>query len=88
MQQISSILAIRASNKLQTTTDVTQMNISDLHLQSRYMSVDAQNLLQVTERGHRDAIKIKILAQMAMVFLPASLVSASLMYQYEDGKLR
>ncbi|EGU86124.1 hypothetical protein FOXB_03360 [Fusarium oxysporum f. sp. conglutinans Fo5176] len=45
-QLISSILAIRASNKLQTATDITQMNISDLHLQSRYMSVDAQNLLQ------------------------------------------
>ncbi|KAH7169825.1 uncharacterized protein B0J16DRAFT_312495 [Fusarium flagelliforme] len=77
-QLISSILAIRASNKLQTTTDVAQMNISDLHLQSRYMSVDAHNLLQVTERGHRDAITIKIFAQIAMVFLPASLIAASL----------
>ncbi|EXK78170.1 hypothetical protein FOQG_17138 [Fusarium oxysporum f. sp. raphani 54005] len=87
-QLISSILAIRASNKLQTATDITQMNISDLHLQSRYMSVDAQNLLQVTERGHRDAIIMKILAQMAVVFLPASLVAASLISQYEDGELR
>ncbi|KAG6979696.1 hypothetical protein FocnCong_v010773 [Fusarium oxysporum f. sp. conglutinans] len=88
-QLISSILAIRASNKLQTATDITQMNISDLHLQSRYMSVDAQNLLQVTERGHRDAIIMKILAQMAVVFLPASLVaslfSSTIVDDLEDG---
>lgn len=64
------------------------MNISDLHLQSQHISVDAHSLLQVIEQGHRDTIIIKILTQIAMVFLPASLIAISLLSQYEDREPR
>ncbi|EXL64305.1 hypothetical protein FOPG_19429 [Fusarium oxysporum f. sp. conglutinans race 2 54008] len=84
-QLISSILAIRASSKLQTTTDITLMNISGLHLQSQHMSVDARNLLHVTEQGHKHAIITKILAQITMVSLPAFLIASVFSSTIVDG---
>ncbi len=51
--------------------------IADLQQQSKQTCQDTDQLLQVTTQGHKDSVTIKILAQIATMFLPASLIAVS-----------
>jgi Na+/pantothenate symporter len=71
-------LATRATDNLQATMASVQTGIAELQLQSRQTGLNTDQLLRVTTKGHKDAAKIKILAQIATMFLPASLITVSL----------
>jgi hypothetical protein len=58
-----------------------QTGIDGLQLQSKQTGEDTEQLLRVTTRGHKDAAIIKILAQIATMFLPASLIAVSRLKQ-------
>jgi len=80
-RKLSAILATRAEATLRATMASVQTGIQELQLQSRQTGDDTEQLLQATTRGHRDAAKIKILAQIATMFLPASLLAVSRLRQ-------
>jgi hypothetical protein len=54
-----------------------QTGIAELQLQSGQTCLDTGRLLRVTTQGHKDATVIKILAQIATMFLPASLMAVN-----------
>ncbi|KAH7117526.1 hypothetical protein EDB81DRAFT_818724 [Dactylonectria macrodidyma] len=75
-QLLSAILATRANDKSQITIATIETGIAGLQLQSRQTSQDTASSLQITTQGHKDAIIIKTLAQIATMFLPASLIAS------------
>jgi hypothetical protein len=75
------MLATRANDKLQGTVATIQIGITELQSQSRQACLDTDQLLRVTTQGHKDATTIKILAQVATMFLPATLMAVSPMLQ-------
>lgn len=52
-----------------------QTGITELQQQSRHVRMDTASLLEITTKGHKDALTIKVLAQIATMFLPASLIT-------------
>lgn len=55
-----------------------QVSIADLRSQAGQGSQDTASLLQITNKGQKDAMIVKVLAQMATMYLPASLVAVSI----------
>lgn len=73
---LSAILATRANDDLRTITTTIQTGISTLQLQSGQTGLNMAGLLHITTQGQKDAMTIKILAQIATLFLPASLIAS------------
>ena len=57
---------------------VIQTGITEIQLHSRQSSLGTTDLLQITTQGHKDALTIKVLAQITTMFLPASLIAVSI----------
>lgn len=74
-QLLSAILATRANDSLRAIMATIQTGIAELQLQSRKTGLDTASLLKITTQGHKDGFIIKVLTQIATVFLPASLVA-------------
>jgi len=53
-----------------------QTGMAELQLKSGQTCLDTGRLLRVTTQGHKDATIIKILAHIATMFLPASLMAS------------
>jgi Mg2+ and Co2+ transporter CorA len=75
--ELSAILATRANDSLRAIMATIQTGIAELQLQSRKTGLDTASLLKITTQGHKDGFIIKVLTQIATVFLPASLVAVS-----------
>ncbi|KAK3356291.1 hypothetical protein B0T25DRAFT_536434 [Lasiosphaeria hispida] len=75
-QLLSAILQTRANNHLRATTGTIRMDITQIQLQLGQTCQDTGQLLRVSKQGHEDATKIKILGQVATLFLPASLIAS------------
>lgn len=73
---LTAILATRANGDLRAATNMIQTGITELQQQSRHVRMDTASLLEITTKGHKDALTIKVLAQIATMFLPASLITS------------
>lgn len=75
-QLVLAILASRSNAKLSGSITMIQMSVFELQSQSRQTAQDTAGLLNATAKGHEDATKIKTMAQIATMFLPASLIAS------------
>ncbi|KAK4210548.1 hypothetical protein QBC37DRAFT_428626 [Rhypophila decipiens] len=75
-QLLSAILQTRANDHLRATTATIRTDITQIQLRLGQTCVDTSHLLQLSKQGHKDAVKIKTLGQVATMFLPASLTAS------------
>ncbi|KAJ3486616.1 hypothetical protein NLG97_g6577 [Lecanicillium saksenae] len=81
-QLLYAILRSRATDKLQASVATIHTSIVSLQLQSEQTCQDTANLLKISSEGVKDATIVKILAQTATMFLPASLIAVSASMDY------
>ncbi|KAK0712749.1 hypothetical protein B0T26DRAFT_715152 [Lasiosphaeria miniovina] len=73
---LSAILQTRANDHLRATMATIRTDTTKIQGQLGQTCLDMSHLLQVSKQGHQDATKIKILGQVATLFLPASLIAS------------
>jgi hypothetical protein len=74
--QLSSILAARSHHTLRSTLHSIRNTSASLEAASGHTRQSTTHLLDITKDNHRDARSMKALSQLAIMYLPASLVAA------------
>ncbi|KAI1264015.1 hypothetical protein F5Y18DRAFT_392255 [Xylariaceae sp. FL1019] len=75
-QLLSNIVAIQTTNGLQESITSIGSTIKTIQVQSSETNVDIDHLQRIVTGGQKDAQKVKLMAQVATMFLPASLVAS------------
>ncbi|RBQ70105.1 hypothetical protein FVER14953_20845 [Fusarium verticillioides] len=75
-QIISTILSARGEERLHATLAQIQTGVHGTLSTSLRVHDDVKTLVQVATSGHRDSKTIKLLAEIATVFLPLSFLAA------------